>query len=243
MNSEMVNFLDQSEKKKGDSASWLFTFSDLITLMLVFFVMLYSMSKPKQDEWEAVVSAIERAFDIDTTQERKVKTPNAPLNVQTLREKQAVDLDYLKTLLESKFNERDIDLFNDINRFDDRLVLSLPSDLLFESNSDVIKVEGKKILFTVVGILAKISNQIELIGHSDPGKIRSGPYPSNWELSLARALSIEQAFENMGYKKNIIVQGYADGDYDFIGVGLPEIERKKAARKVDIIIHRSRSRQ
>ena len=119
-----------------------------------------------------------------------------------------------------------------------RLVLSLPSDILFESGQAEIGVDGQRAIFALGNILSRIKNRIEVIGHSDPQPIvnAGGPFSSNWALSLSRALSVASSLNAAGYKRPVIVRGLASARYDELSESLPEEQRLDLSRRVDLVI-------
>lgn len=229
--------MEEFGKKSRSSTTWLLTFSDLICLMLVFFVLLYAMSEIDVTKWKPVESVIQTSAENENRKD--YIRPNQHFNVTKLRQVEGKNIDYLEKILKEQFQKSDMMIFGYIKKYPDRLVLSLPDDILFENNSDEIKDSSEKLLSTLVDTMMRLVNQIELIGHTDPRPIRSG-YESNWHLSLARALAIEQRFEDLGYRKPIIVQGIADSEYGLLDQSIPEVKRQQMARKVDIVIHASK---
>lgn len=225
-------------KKSKSSSTWILTFSDLICLMLVFFVLLYAMSEIDVTKWKPVESVLQTSAKNETRQD--YIRPNQQFNVSKFRQVEGKNIDYLEKILKEQFQKDDMMIFGSIKKYPDRLVLSLPDDILFENNSDEIKGSSEKLLSTLVDTMMRLMNQIELIGHTDPRPIKGGLYESNWHLSLARALAIEQRFEELGYKKPIIVQGVADSEYGLLDQSIPELKRQQMARKVDIVIHASK---
>lgn len=230
--------IEDFEKREHKSTNWLLTFSDLVCLMLVFFVLLYSMSEIDQTKWKPVESVLQTSAENENRKD--YIRPNQQFNVPKLRQVEGKNIDYLEKILKEQFQKSDMMIFGYIQKYPDRLVLSLPDDILFENNSDEIKDSSKKLLSTLVDTMMRLVNQIELIGHTDPRPIRLGAYESNWHLSLARALAIEQRFEELGYRKPIIVQGVADSEYSLLDQSIPEVKRQQMARKVDIVIHASK---
>src|SRR5690606_16824486 len=97
------------------------------------------------------------------------------------------DLDYLAAVLQEQMRAN-ADLAQvRIAHDGDRLVISVPGDLLFASGSTELGAAGEKTVFVLAGVLRSLRNVIEIAGHADPQQPRSGAYPTNWELSLARA--------------------------------------------------------
>jgi len=76
-------------------------------------------------------------------------------------------------------------------RMDERgLVVSLGEGGFFDSGSDILKPEGRVLLDAIASALVKIDNQIRVEGHTDNVPIRNTRFPSNWELSTARATTV-----------------------------------------------------
>jgi chemotaxis protein MotB len=65
--------------------------------------------------------------------------------------------------------------------------------------------------------------------------VTDGEYPSNWELSLARAAAVGNALKRAGYRRDIIAYGLADSRYDQLPK-LEEVQRQTMARRVDIVV-------
>ena len=80
-----------------------------------------------------------------------------------------------------------------------------------------------------------VGNTIAVTGHTDPAPPDGTSYASNWELSIARAASVANAIRRGGYEQKIVAFGYAATQYDLLP-NLDDAERRKLARRVDIII-------
>ena len=97
---------------------------------------------------------------------------------------------------------------------DGRMVLDLQNDILFDTGRVDIKPEGAKDLDAVADILKGIPDrQFQVAGHTDDVPINNSVYPSNWELSTARALQVIHYLEDKGVKPaQLSAAGYADVD-------------------------------
>ena len=103
-----------------------------------------------------------------------------------------------------------------------------------------VKTEGKRALFSLGGLLARIRNRIEIVGHSDPRPItnESAQYASNWELSLARAASVANILSQVGYRREVTARGMSSARYDELPASMPEQKRLDLSRRVDIVVMR-----
>jgi chemotaxis protein MotB len=94
-----------------------------------------------------------------------------------------------------------------------RLAINLPQDILFESGSATIGREGRTTLTQVARVLADIPDrQFQVEGHTDDVPIQTARFPSNWELSAARALSVIHLLQEQGVRPENI-SGGAFGEY------------------------------
>ncbi len=223
------------EKTEEDVPLWLITFTDVMALMLTFFVLLYSMSVPDVEKWEELSTAVNQGLS-------KFQSANFSagsidrINIDKIAVNKALSLDYLRPLIEKSIakSERLKGLI--IIPQNDRLILSLPADLLFKGGEAEVSIEGKRALFALGETLARIKNRVEIIGHADPRPIQGGTYNNNWALSLARAASVSSALDDVGYNKPSIVRGLSSGRYEDLPDNMAEDDRLKFSRRVDVVI-------
>lgn len=224
---------DDIRMKSKQNLAWLIIFSDLVSLMLTFFVLLFSMSSIKIDQWDNVIDALSQSLNPSSTRAHKAATSS--LNIATLFRKRAINLDYLTSVLQDASSKDKLLSGNQLMRLDDRLVVALPGDLLFEPGRAVLTEKAELALFNLGGMLRNIGNQIGINGHTDPSPPAGDTYSSNWELSVARAAAVANAIRRSGYTEKIIAFGYASSRFH----ELPEMsdeERRALGRRVDIVI-------
>ncbi|HEX3594251.1 MAG TPA: OmpA family protein [Polyangiaceae bacterium] len=127
---------------------------------------------------------------------------------------------------------------------DNRMLIQLPGDVLFDSGSDKLKPRGKEILTTVATVVrndADLSKrEFQVAGHTDNKPLKGGPYQDNWGLSAMRARSVlafltAPATEGGGAldPKNWSAAGY--GDTDPVANNDSEDGREKN-RRVELVV-------
>lgn len=93
-----------------------------------------------------------------------------------------------------------------------RIVINLPENVLFRSGRAVVNSEGQEALKQIGGVLKEFSERrFQIEGHTDNIPIKSARYPSNWELSTARALSVVHLMIQEGVKpQNVSAAGFGE---------------------------------
>jgi len=217
------------------SSTWLISFTDVMALMLTFFVLLFAMSNPKKEDWEQLTKNIYESFN---QFQGKVENrgPEDAINIEKINFSQALDLDYLKAIIRKLIDQSPALQVVQVIDNSDSLIISLPQNILFDSGSAELKPDANRALFALASTLRRIQNRIEIVGHTDPRPISGGAYSSNWELSLARASSVGAALQNVGYNKPLIVRGQASGRFDDMPDTVPVKERLDLSRRVDIVV-------
>ena len=231
----MSDLDNQPPLPKPSSRAWMITFADLMSLLLTFFVLLFSMSQVKLDAWNALVQALSERLNpsVEWTDPALRFDTNAP----EAQERRAVDLSYLQRILEEKIATDPLLSRGLILRLDDRLLLSLPADLLFPPGSAAPTPAARNAAAVLASALAFVANQLEVQGHTDPDPVSgSGQFASNWELSLARSTAIANAVAEGGYSLPIHVFGLADSRFFDLSTALSEARRMRLARRVDLIL-------
>jgi len=213
-------------------SGWLVSFTDLVCLMLTFFVMLYAMSEPDA----------RRMADLSATLMGRIvpradgeDMPSAAFNAMRLDRGKAIDLGYLGNIFQSQITASPELSGLVLTRREGVLVLALPADLLFAPGSASLSETGRHALFVLGGVAANIGNALDVIGHTDPSPAGAA-WPSNWELSLARAQSVAMALKETGYLRPITVRGQGDAHFEEVAPWLPRGERMRLARRVDLVI-------
>ena len=233
--------LNMRAQKKAEEQEvvplWLITFADIMALMLTFFVLLYSMSVPVVEKWEDLSFSINQGFSKFYSPQNFAGTQDT-ISIDKLDLDEALNLNYLRDLIKNKIQAAEILSDVTIIQGNDRLIISMPENLLFDAGQDEVKVEGKKALFALGGVLARIRNRIEVVGHSDPRPITSEDtkFASNWELSLARATKVSNIMMQVGYRREMIVRGMSSARYDELPETLTERQRLDLSRRVDLVI-------
>jgi len=95
---------------------------------------------------------------------------------------------------------------------DGRVILQLPNDVLFDSGKSDLKPQGKEALRKVAAVLqAMHDRQFQVAGHTDNVPIHSPRFPSNWELSAARAIGVVELLVEAGVPPQMLsAAGYAE---------------------------------
>jgi len=233
-------FIKQQKSTPANSFLWLLTFTDVMALMLTFFVLMFSMSHPKENSWSDFLVSLDQEFNttyggggqagVHATHEMSRKNYSKGLN-----------LDYLSVVLLGAFENSEVLSDVEIQKFPSYLKISLPNDILFEAGKAEVTELAKTVLQPMTQIVKTLNNQIELHGHADPTPIETANYPSNWALSLARAVSFGSFLTEQGYKKSIKILGHGDKSALQLPSDMAEIERYRRSRRVDFIIHEYRN--
>ncbi len=222
----------QKKKQHTDHENlerWLLTYADLITLLLGLFVILYGMSKIDLEKYEQVAMALGGIFGRDGgVLEGKKQAIEAlsPLERERNRIQQQIqqaigDLTQ-KGLVSLSQNERGV-------------TVHLTEELLFPSGSAELKKSSLAVLDTIASVLVSLPNDIRFEGHTDDVPINTERYPSNWHLSVARALNTAVYVINKYNMKpgQLSIAGYAE--YRPL-VPNTSAENRARNRRVDIVI-------
>lgn len=122
-----------------------------------------------------------------------------------------------------------------IKMIDGRMVVVLPSDVLFDSGSTGLSEKGLKTLKKVGQLLASIPEKnYQIEGHTDNVPIKTSSYPSNWELAAARAMTVTKVILSSGLQAHRI-SAASFGEHKPVGDNSTD-EGKAANRRIEIVI-------
>jgi len=198
----------EKNKNSGEAElnpnAWMVTFSDLVMLLLTFFVLLLSMSSMDTKRLKNIFTHFTKATGVlEMSGAGEVATLVRFVNHFNDTEKLlVVDQNSLMEMLgviktsEEKDQEIKDKLAELIRLTDDvrGIVLSFPDDIFFDLGKAALKESIKPVLDAIAEAIEKSMNAILIVGHTDDVPIRGGSYGSNWELSSYRGLSVLEYF-------------------------------------------------
>ena len=167
----------------GGNLRWLLTYADMITLLLAFFVIMYAISKVDVKKYDAMAVSLRGAF------KGTAAYPANPGGGERLLPSPDTGLQLVQTLQEGLKDDLRAGMVQ-IDREPDGVRLRFQDAIFFERGKAELRDEARQILDKVGGIIADLPNRVEAEGHTDSLPIRSAQFPSNWELSVARATAV-----------------------------------------------------
>lgn len=221
-------------KKKGDDINtngWMDTYADTITLLLTFFILLYSISAVDSEKLKELAEALQNSL----TGKQSVKELENLDDIKVDIEKDSNKYEDLAKKLNEIIEKNSLTEVIKIREEDRGIVLQVDESILFDPGKAEIKEGSIDILNTISKIIEETDNDIVAEGHTDNVPIHTAKYKSNWELSTARAMNIVKYFiENKNISPTrLSVKGY--GEYNPIAPNdTPENRTKN--RRVDILI-------
>lgn len=225
------------KKKKYQKAStaWLTTFADLASLMITFFVLLFSMKDVDVKRWQEISGALAGSLTFTPVEQVQFSTDDVDQATFT----QGDQLSYLRAILQKRFDEdavlREARLNHDTQQ--DTLTIIIPNQLLFNLASSDLIPAGQEAIAKLGSLLQHLDNAITVRGHSDPSPVSgSSRYETNWELSMLRALGVLNKLRSAGVVAPMEAIGLADSRFHMVDSSLSKDARYKAARRVEIVI-------
>jgi chemotaxis protein MotB len=144
--------------------------------------------------------------------------------------------DLLETVkqVEQFVKESGLDDSMAIDRAADRLVIRMKSAILFGEAQAALTPAAERVLSGLAPVLARAPSLLRVEGHTDDVPIRSSHFPSNWELSTARAISVIRYLEEHGIQRDrLSVAGY--GEFHPLAPN-DSTERRALNRRVEIVV-------
>lgn len=210
---------------------WLVSYADFITLLFAFFVVMYSISSVNEGKYKVLSESLEGIFNTrpKSLEPIQVGELNDRIEQQTSSEglhpmligrhesyetiKEKSDDAQLESVA-GEFEESFADLIYEdhlsIRRLDDWVEISLRDEIVFQSGGVIPAEEAFDVIKRIAAVLRSKNNGVLIEGHTDNLRISNGQFPSNWELSAARAAT---------FLRLLSIEGIEEGRMAAIGYG------------------------
>lgn len=255
-----------------DSEKWAIPYADLMTLLLAFFVVMYSLSQINESKYRVLAESINQAFNgtgkviepvkpaqparqvplpdqaraANASPISQIAVPVAPRNLPVPghegaatdpgagNEPQAANLETISNEVARALQPWiDADQVA-IRKSRSWLEIEIRTDVLFPSGIAQLTGPAQKVLDDVAGVLARFPNPIRIEGYTDNRPISTWKFPSNWELSAARAGSVARLFGSQGVDpSHIAIFGW--GEYHPVASNATP-EGRNRNRRIAIVV-------
>jgi chemotaxis protein MotB len=237
-----------ARRKRGHAAGphdneerWLLTYSDLITLLFVLFVVMYAISTTDVRKFVALEESMQAAFNANVMQGQQAISINNGQDTTVQQDQSSSgtspvqsDLNAIKAALEDYAIGQGLGGEVEVGMAPQGIVIRLNDALLFSSGRANLDDHAMNLVKQVVDIIKPLPNQIRIEGNTDDQPPDGILFASNWDLSTARALSVLKAMAGFGMQPSrLAAQGNAQ--YNPITPNVDDASRAKN-RRVDIVV-------
>lgn len=230
---------------EGGGDRWLVSYSDFITLLMVLFVVLYSMGQVDVQKYKQLAESMRAAFSlgggpakvinvqIDSAGGKSTEGSPNPIVIPGIPEKPPASEEVAGSLM-SMLSKSNLGSEVSVQTNIEGVLISLSEKLLFDQGAATLQAEAYPVLDTIIGMLSSTTNQIKIVGHTDDSPPTDPKYANNWELSTARAQVIADYMIKNGIEPaRLIVSGR--GEYEPIFPNDTD-EHRALNSRADIIV-------
>ncbi|NVF14493.1 OmpA/MotB family protein [Vreelandella maris] len=172
---------------------WLTSYLDVLTLLITLFVLLLSLTPPGGGE------AADTAFMRSASAVSSLPLASLATGIKPRHQG-----------LQPQFSGLNIPGVS-VSQGREGVTLRIDNSLLFSSGQAVLTPQGRGVVESLIDVLASFDGQISVEGHTDSVPISTARFPSNWELSSARAIAVVRHLERQGFNiSHMRAVGYAD---------------------------------
>jgi chemotaxis protein MotB len=201
------------EEEQENHERWLLTYADLITLLLAFFIMMYTLSKQDAVKYQEVTSYLRAIFTGGTAILNKGGAADAAteampsaeeLNRQIMKQLE----EEIKSMMPADGKDHNITVFVD----ERGIVVRVLDKAFFDEGKADLKERAKAAIKKIIPIIDQVNRPVRIEGHTDNVPISTNEFKSNWELSVRRATEVVRYiidFGELGPEK-ISAAGYAE---------------------------------
>ena len=212
-----MNLFKRLKKKNTGELLWLIVLSDIMTNLMLFFLMLYVFTIQGAEAQKAFAASLKN----EKIAEKEKKAEEL---IQELKEKDAA-----KTI--SMLEDAQVQITSK------QIRVNIESPILFKSGSADLGNQASTVLDVMGNLMNNLKNDVIIEGHSDNIPIKSGDYPNNWELSAARANTVvDYLTNNFSIAPRRLISA-AYGEYRPITSNKTRAGRVKN-RRIEIVIMR-----
>ncbi|VFQ44310.1 OmpA/MotB family protein [Desulfoluna butyratoxydans] len=209
------------DEEGGGAPEWMCTFSDLVTLLMCFFVLLFAMSTIQEETFKELVQSLKSALGVQQVPETGTREGLRMDPGTDTTDPQAHAVDELGGMVQKEMEEivsdvRELIMFNKlggqvrVEETEDGAVITIADMVIFGPGEAHLSEDGRIVMEKVAMVLAQFHYPVTVSGHTDALPMARRNDDSNWELSTRRATSVVRFLISMGIDPSQLkAQGFA----------------------------------
>ncbi|WP_264174213.1 flagellar motor protein MotB [Clostridium estertheticum] len=241
--------MKKREEKEGNSERWLLTYSDLITLLMILFVVMYASSSADTTKYKQLAQSLNVAFSgggasiigsdtatsVTNSTVTVVDPPETTTNAANSKTAEENNMENIKKNVDTYLKQNGL-ASSVSTKIDERgLEVSLKTSLLFDVGTAGVKEDSAKKLISIGKILNHVNNYVRIEGHTDSTPMSNNEFKSNWQLSAFRATNVTELLISKAGISPKKISAVAYGDSRPVATNTTTAGKAKN-RTVDIII-------
>lgn len=219
---------------------WLVSYADFITLLFAFFVVMYSVSSVNVGKYRTVSESIKAALNPVVSSPSQMaafqlSASKPALTTSNAAGSREVAIRRLKNLIKGIKGAPQFTVVQIVQKVNGDIVITIPDQLLFNSGEASIRTEALPFLEGLGSSIVELNRYTKVEGHTDNVPIRTAQFPSNWELSAARAVMVVRVLSELYAvpTKHLAAVGMADTKPLTANA---DVEQRAKNRRVEVVI-------
>jgi chemotaxis protein MotB len=221
----------KEEQGAGEPPAWMLTFADLVSLLICFFVLLYSMKSVDETIWKKISGSFAGALNY--SQKFKQVNPNNDSTTESERMVESDGMEYIQSILATKFDREGLLEFVTFRQDTEtqELHIKVTGDVMFINDSAEITEKGEQIISFITETIQYLEHKVEIASY-----VAYDPQGLAMQNSMMRSLSVRDYIQRKGNRKPIKVSGFGDAYYNSLKNVLPDQELRDKTVALDFII-------
>lgn len=226
------------EEHGGNHERWLLTYADMITLLMIFFIIMYSMSIVDAKKFSSLAESLSGVLNNGTavTNGSAGILPDGAPKVE-YQNTEAAKLEKTVAEVQQLIKSNNLSAEISIVQSESALTIRLKENLLFDSGSASVRSTAFPTLDSISKMLSELDNNVRVEGYTDDVPIRSSIFKSNWELASQRAINVLNYLAHRGVNESRL-SAESFGQFRPL-VPNSSKENRQKNRRVDIVIIKS----
>lgn len=184
---------DKKEEVEEGAPSWMVSYGDLMSLLLTFFVLIATFSSIQQLKFQKAMGSLKGSLGVM----KYLTSPREPSSLKSPRMRGYEKTEPVLQEIQNQIEKTGIDKAVHIEERIDGILIRMTESVLFESGKAELKRSSFEFMAKIGKVVKDWPNRTRIEGHTDNVPIHNTQFPSNWELSAIRAISVVKFFQKV----------------------------------------------